>query len=91
MDASSTFRQETASRRRDKRVHKPMTAKKSTKTAQLDALRQEEHGVAEAAYVLVQSGTYFPTLICLCGFFARGETWEEAGAELDEHLEKNPQ
>ncbi len=25
-------------------------------------------------------------LYCLCGFNAWGDTWESAGAEMDEHL-----
>ncbi len=24
---------------------------------------------------------------CVCGFMAKGDTWEEAGAEMDAHLD----
>jgi len=27
-------------------------------------------------------------LFCSCRFTARGETWEEAGAEMDDHLKE---
>lgn len=46
---------------------------------------QGEHGVEGAAYRR-DAGGKTPTLFCLCGFEAEGETWETAGAALDAHL-----
>jgi len=47
----------------------------------------EEHGIAGAVYTLVQSGQYEPTLSCLCGESFQGYNWEDAGHQLDNHLE----
>ena len=47
------------------------------------------HGVEAACYSAVGPGLWDCHLYCPCGFVARGDTWEEAGAELDEHLEEN--
>lgn len=45
----------------------------------------EEHGIREGAYDNARGGT---VLWCLCGEACRGTNWEEAGAELDAHLEE---
>jgi len=49
-----------------------------------------ECGVDGAAY---QRGALRlqPTLFCACGFVAQGDTWEEAGAGLDAHLDDEPE
>jgi hypothetical protein len=48
-----------------------------------------EHGIHSAVYERAATGLQ-PTLFCLCGFAAQGDTWEEAGAELDAHLDEEP-
>ena len=45
---------------------------------------EEEHGVAQGVYDNIGGGVI---LVCLCNYGARGANWEEAGAELDAHLE----
>jgi hypothetical protein len=45
----------------------------------------EEHGPKLAAYK--NTGVnHEPTFVCLCGDVFVGDSWEEAGAEFDEHL-----
>ena len=48
-------------------------------------MAEVEHGIGDAAYRR-HAGGLSPVLFCLCGHEAEGETWEEAGAKLDEHL-----
>lgn len=43
----------------------------------------DEHGITAAYYDALLKES---VLECPCGFQARGDTWEEAGAELDDHL-----
>jgi hypothetical protein len=47
-----------------------------------------EHGPETACYS--NEGTGRPTcfLICVCGKFFRARSWEEVGADFDEHLEE---
>lgn len=54
----------------------------------IDALDESEddHGVAQSCYVR-DAGGLRATMFCMCGFVASGDSWEEAGAELDEHLD----
>jgi hypothetical protein len=58
----------------------------STDNDDLPEEGEELHEV-EAAYALALPGTRWPTLMCSCGFAAKAPTWEEAGAEFDEHVE----
>lgn len=50
------------------------------------------HGIAEALYVGGPGVPYYkPYIECLCGWHTVNGgvySWEEAGAELDEHLEE---
>lgn len=46
----------------------------------------DEHDIGQAAYMLDGPGAYRPTLMCSCGKACSGETWEEAGGLMDEHL-----
>ena len=43
------------------------------------------HGIDGAVYQNTPAGL-LPTLFCECGQHFQGDTWEEAGAEYDEHL-----
>ena len=45
-----------------------------------------EHGIEDAGYSNLPGPEQMCILYCLCGFNAWGETWESAGAEMDEHL-----
>lgn len=49
-------------------------------------MSETEHGIGAAYYSNLPTPT--SVLECLCGYQARGETWEEAGSDLDEHLEQ---
>jgi hypothetical protein len=44
-----------------------------------------KHDIEDAAYVGCPGG-YKPTLVCSCGYHAKGYTWEEAGGDYDAHL-----
>lgn len=47
----------------------------------------EVHNLDQTAYI--NNGVWYaPTFLCSCGFgtCAGNRTWEEAGAEYDEHL-----
>ena len=52
--------------------------------------KKKEHGISEALYVGGPGEPYYkPFIACLCGWHTENgspRTWEEAGAELDEHL-----
>lgn len=49
---------------------------------------EAEHGIGDAFYTWVGPDMLWPHLICLCGEKFNGMTWEEAGAELDSHIER---
>lgn len=46
---------------------------------------EDKCGIECAVYQRTASGLE-TRLFCTCGFVAEGETWEEAGIELDGHL-----
>jgi hypothetical protein len=47
-----------------------------------------EHGIREGFYNAIFTPPE-PVLVCLCGYQTEGSsTWEEAGADLDAHLEE---
>ena len=50
---------------------------------------EAEHGIDGAVYARHAHGLV-PVLFCLCGFETGpgNDSWEEAGAELDEHMEQ---
>lgn len=48
------------------------------------------HGFGGGAYVFKGNGEFCPTLWCTCEKSFWAFTWEDAGAELDEHLEQAP-
>lgn len=54
----------------------------------MSAEKPKKHGIDGAVYSLAQDGEYHPRLFCLCGFATSqgADTWEDAGADLDEHL-----
>ena len=43
--------------------------------------------VQGAAYQNMGHGHVEPRIFCSCGFTAKGETWEDAGADYDAHLD----
>ena len=48
-----------------------------------------DHGIEAAVYSNSPVG-FHPVLFCLCGFSTgHSFNWEEAGAELDEHLKES--
>jgi hypothetical protein len=47
-----------------------------------------EHGIDGGAYSHEGAGIFTHNLFCLCNFVAEGDSWENAGAILDEHLEE---
>lgn len=51
--------------------------------------KQEQHGIA-AAFYSSDGERYIPVLECLCGFSNGRDVfdWEQAGAELDQHLKE---
>lgn len=46
-----------------------------------------EHGIDAAYYEHTPTGLE-PVLECLCRWLCRGLSWEEAGREMDKHLEE---
>ena len=55
----------------------------------------DEHGIDGGFYdnmAHLAKGRLTPRLMCLCGYTTSPscDTWEEAGADLDEHLEEVP-
>lgn len=46
---------------------------------------EDKCGIDGAIYQRTAAGLE-TRLFCSCGFVAKGETWEEAGVELDGHL-----
>lgn len=67
-----------------------------TKTMQQEQIETEqaEHGVEEAMYDNLGRQLYghaCPYFRCLCGWTSSNGnlTWEEVGAEMDEHLERS--
>jgi hypothetical protein len=59
-------------------------------TADAGEKEEQEHGPEQAAYMLTGPGPYQPTIICMCGEACSADTWEDAGAEFDRHLEEFP-
>ena len=49
------------------------------------AKRSESHGIEVATYANGPDG-YRPYMECTCGAGFRGYSWEEVGAEMDDHL-----
>lgn len=47
-----------------------------------------QHGISDAYYSYAPPGRYQCFLVCLCGYGAQGDTWEEAGRDLDIHLKE---
>lgn len=45
-----------------------------------------QHGIAGGYYRHIGGGMYMANLICICSFTAQGDSWEEAGSSLDDHL-----
>ncbi len=54
------------------------------------AHNEDNCGIEGAVYQRVAGGLE-TRLFCSCGFVAKGETWEEAGIELDGHLSETAQ
>jgi hypothetical protein len=51
------------------------------------ATDDDEHGIRGAVYQRRAPDGLMCVLECLCGAIFVGDTWEEAGADLDHHLE----
>lgn len=54
----------------------------------LTTSESSKHGIGGAYYVS-NGEQYQPCIECCCGWSTEGESWEEAGRELDEHLEED--
>ena len=50
---------------------------------------QTEHGIQNAVYSIGIDHKFHPNMECICGYQTElYDSWEGAGADLDEHLEE---